>query len=183
MRFDLNSRKSSIKSPKYTIIDDIMEGPYNQPFNEYNSNATTGVSLPGDKVKRANYVPQDYLQSIRTNYPPVTPQRTTNLDEVVKTDQRMNLPAVGVSQYNPYPAGVSPAMKDLGKESEQIQMRESFSQMSNGQTCVDTLNHVTNCPLCSTYFKCDTKVYNVIILMLIIMFAIIMFFMYKEDSK
>lgn len=182
MRFDLNSQ-SSKRGPNYTIIDDIMQGPYSQPFNDYNSNATTGLSFPGDKVKRSNYVPQDYLQSIRTNYPPVTPQRTTSLDEVVKIDQQIPPPSVGVSQYNPYPAGVSPAMKDLGKEESGIQMKEYYSQSSEGQNCIDTLNHVTNCPICSAYFKCDTKVYNVIILMLIIMFSIITFFMYKEDKK
>ena len=182
MRIDLNSQNSK-RGAKYTVIDDITDGPYGQPFNEYNSNATTGINLPGDKVKRSNYVPQDYLQSIRTNYPPVNPQRTTSLDEVVKMEQQNTPPVVGTSQYNPYPAGVSPAVKDLGKEDSSIQMKEYYSQSSNGQSCIDTLNHVTNCHICSTYFKCDTKVYNVIILMLIIMFSVITFFLYKEDAK
>ena len=168
---------------KYTVIEDIMEGPYGQSLNNYNSNATTGISLPGDKVKRSNYIPQEYLQSIRSNYPDVTPQRDVSLDQAVKFDQQLNPPMVNSTLYpSTNYGGVSPPMNDLGKDNGRIEMKE-FYQMPSGQTCVDTLNHVSSCPLCSNYFKCDTKVYNVIIIMLIIIFAIIMFFTHKEEKR
>ena len=55
--------------------------------------------------------------------------------------------------------------------------------LTPGQTCVDTLNHVMSCPMCSKYFKCDNKVYNVLIIMLVILFCTVIFFVCKDNKK
>jgi hypothetical protein len=65
-------------------------------------------------------------------------------------------------------------------------VKEKFKQlypMYQGQGCIDTLNHVAHCPMCARYFQCDTKVYNVIIFMLIILFTTIIYFLYREEKK
>jgi|UniRef100_A0A6C0HF02 hypothetical protein len=180
------------KSQKYTVLDasvltdyDTVRQAYGpQPTDYYDSDNTTGVITPKAKAKMGNYIPQDYLQNIRSNYPPVTPQRTMSLAEADKLDKKANPPLTGVSMYPPTNfAGVTPPMQNALKNDTNVSMKEYYHVNMSGQSCVDTLNHVMNCPMCSRYFKCDTKVYNVIILMLIILFATIMFFSYKEEVK
>jgi len=191
MPMPLNEMGGS-KSPKYTVLDasvlteyDTVKQAYGpQPTDYYDSDNTTGVLLPRAKAKMGNYVPEDYLQNIRSNYPPVTPQRTMSLAEADKLDKKANPPLTGVSLYPPTNfAGVTPPMQNALKNDTNVAMKEYYHVNLSGQSCVDTLNHVMNCPMCSRYFKCDTKVYNVIILMLIILFATIMFFSYKEEVK
>jgi hypothetical protein len=184
---------SNRSSQKYTVIDDVfssqydsVNSAYNQPLStqSYSSNNTTGVILPSAKAKMGNYIPQDYLQNIRTNYPPVNPQRKVSLEDVDMYDKKHNSPVVDRVLYPPTNfAGVTPPMRNALKDDLNVEMKEYYHQNLSGQSCVDTLNHVMNCPMCSRYFKCDTKVYNVVILMLIILFAVIMYFSYREECK
>lgn len=182
---------SGPKPQKYTVIDSSLLNDYdtvNQaygptPISQYDSDSTTGVILPKAKAKMGNYVPEDYLTNIRSNYPPVNPQRTMSLAEADKLDRKMSPPLAGrMESMTPFP-GVTPPMQNALENDKSINMREYYHVNLSGQSCVDTLNHVMNCPMCSRYFKCDTKVYNVVIIMLIILFATIMFFSYKEEVK
>jgi len=108
MPMPLNEMGGS-KSPKYTVLDasvlteyDTVKQAYGpQPTDYYDSDNTTGVLLPRAKAKMGNYVPEDYLQNIRSNYPPVTPQRTMSLAEADKLDKKANPPLTGVSLYPP----------------------------------------------------------------------------------
>lgn len=210
MRYDFDDDAPRKSSLKYTVIDDdiLTNTIYEQQVNAYNSNSTTGVFA--DKVKRSNYIPKDYLENLKSNYPPVNPPRKVSFEEEAMRE-RETVPVVGKVVYPPTNyAGVSPPMQNTSSDSGKVQMVEGFSNdvyvpqqqtyqnypprqsqqptqlnvdVIGGQTCMDTLMHVQNCPLCSNYFKCDTKFYNVIILTLIIIFAIITFFMYREDER
>jgi len=64
-----------------------------------------------------------------------------------------------------------------------MRIREGFRSRQQGQSCIDTLNHISSCPMCSRYFECDAKVYHVIIFMLIILFLTILYFVCKEEHK
>jgi len=179
------------RPPKYSIIDDSILTGYDTipqaygpiPISQYESDNTTGVITPRNKAKMGNYIPKDYLTNIRSNYPPVNPQRSVSLADAERLDSSLNPPLVGrMESMTPFP-GVTPPMQNALKNDRSVNMKEYYHVNLTGQSCVDTLNHVMNCPMCSRYFKCDTKVYNVIIIMLIILFATIMFFSYKEEVK
>ncbi len=80
-------------------------------------------------------------------------------------------------------AGVSPPMRDVPSQPS-LKIREGFRGRQQGQqSCIDTLNHISSCPMCSRYFECDAKVYHVIIFMLIVLFLTILYFVCKEEHK
>ena len=184
---------SSGKHKNYSLIENVLDTQYDsvttaydKPLyrNSYNSDNTTQVILPENKAKMGNYIPENYLQSIRSNYPPVTPQRDVSLEQADLKYSRTHPPVAGKTLYPPTNhAGVTPPMQDALHNDVNVEMREYYHVNQSGQSCVETLNHVMNCPMCSRYFKCDTKVYNVIIIMIIILFAVIMYFSYKEEMR
>lgn len=160
--------------PKY---DDLYTDSYS---TSYNSDNATGVILPQAKAKMGNYIPKDYLQNVRSNYPPVYQQRDRSLSDEEENDRQRN-PLVGQTLYPPSNfIGVTPPMKNALRDDVSVEM---YKHTDSGQSCIDTYNHVMNCPMCSRYFKCDTKIYNVIIIMLIILFATVMYCSYKEENK
>jgi hypothetical protein len=82
------------------------------------------------------------------------------------------------------PAGLNPPMKSFSSQpAVPMRVREGFRSRQQGQSCIDTLNHISSCPMCSRYFEGDAKVYHVIIFMLIVLFLTILYFVCKEEHK
>jgi hypothetical protein len=79
-------------------------------------------------------------------------------------------------------AGANPPMKMFSSQPS-LKIREGFRSRQQGQSCIDTLNHISSCPMCSRYFECDAKVYHVIIFMLIVLFLTILYFVCKQEHK
>ena len=99
--------------------------------------------------------------------------------------------------------GFVPKMKSVAEQDFSIPMRESFSLLDkhnladeleqdrkqnkksnpHTQTCIDFLNHVKSCPLCQRYFHCDNRMFYTIILSIIIIFAIILYFITKDCGE
>jgi hypothetical protein len=90
-------------------------------------------------------------------------------------------PTSGVLAPEISAAGVPP-MKIFSSQPS-LKIREGFRSRQQGQSCIDTLNHISSCPMCSRYFECDAKVYHVIIFMLIILFLTILYFVCKQEHK
>ena len=177
--------------PKYNSNDTAIAGFNTTPQKQYvYKNKITSYAAPPKQYIRSLNKQQNEL--INVYVPPEaydiqTPKpRSTPLNEVINEDRKMNPPQVGEVMYpsTSFP-GSTPPMQDALINDIDIEMgqpmKEYYKPMVAGQSCIDTLNHVMSCPLCSRYFKCDNKVYHVVIIMMILLFAIIMFFCYKDE--
>ena len=167
---------------KASVIEDIMENPmYNGggAFGEPVSSMTKGNRNPPP-------ISMDYQRNNQNNFSP-------NLDVSKLRNERRNEsfegainntfrdPSAGLLSAPVY-AGSAPPLKSYSSSVVPMnRIREKFK--GSGQTCIDTLNHIHNCPMCSRYFEGDAKVYHVIIFMLIILFLTILYFVCKEDHK
>jgi len=64
--------------------------------------------------------------------------------------------------------------------STQNTLPESSEGFSQTQTkCPSVMAHVASCPMCQRYFKCDNRMYMIMIVMLIILFCVILFLALK----
>jgi len=178
--------------PKYNSNDTAIAGFNTTPQEQYvyKNKITSYASPPKQYIRSLNNSRKD--GPINVYVPPESydiktpPSRSTPLNQVINEDRVMNPPQVGEVMYpsTNYP-GSTPPMQDALTNDIDIEMgqsaKEYYKPMVAGQSCIDTLNHVMSCPLCSRYFKCDNKVYHVVIIMMILLFAIIMFFCWKDE--
>ena len=188
----------------YTMIDDLVQGFEPMPLNQYNSNDSLVIES-NKYVKAKNKInasiPDEYIKNNNlSNFSPTLrnqfrneQMRDISFNQDVQQDSKDFFP-VSQAQMGSIEAGGVPMMKNAsGKNDLNAQMngksKEGFSQMHRyqammgGQSCIDTLNHVMSCPMCARYFQCDNKVYNVIIIMLIVLFATIVYFLYREEKR
>ncbi len=179
--------------PKATIIEDI-----NMPTESIRTKYTS-LMEPNNIIE-----PQAPTRNIRTPInPPISYQMNNqnnfspNLNIAMLNNERRNMslsqaqdiytnslgPLTGELTQSTS-AGTSPAMKMFSSQpATTMRIREGFRSRQQGQSCIDTLNHISSCPMCSRYFECDAKVYHVIIFMLIVLFLTILYFVCKEEHK
>ncbi len=170
------------ESPIEAVLDESgFSPPYNSSYIIPDFSAQVPPPPAGVFI---NNLQQDFpLEGNRNAYSVnnVILPRTQAPSEFIKEDNSQ------INQYNiqqdpkMYP-GVQPKMKNAKRQDRAVAMREHFAIPKN-QTCIDFLNHIKTCPLCQRYFQCDNKVYVLLILMLIILFAVIIYFILKTHSS
>jgi hypothetical protein len=203
--------KELISNQPHTVIDSLgtnFDSVDNQYFNNnrssYNSDNTTGFQYSHKMQKMTNQsLPVQYQQNIQSNYPTTgypgllnSDTRNISFDKVVTDIRENSEPIINVTEISKPYAGDSQDLKDArindnisinlqnsNEKKEYFNKPNTQFSLTPGQSCVDTLNHVMNCPMCSKYFKCDNKVYNVLIIMLIILFCTVIFFVAKDNKK
>lgn len=204
--------KELISNQPYTVIDSLgnnnIDSIDNQYFNNnrstYNSDNTLGFTVSHKLPKMTTQnLPSQYQQNIKNNYPDTaypaimpTDTRVTSLDSVVTNYRQNSAPLINVTEVSNQYAGDAQQLKDArindnisinlqnpNEKKEYFNKPNTQFSLTPGQSCVDTLNHVMNCPMCSKYFKCDNKVYNVLIIMLVILFCTVIFFVAKDNKK
>jgi hypothetical protein len=167
-----------------SVIEDVMEDPnyngggaFGEPvgaMSKGNRNPP-GISLDYQRNNQSNFSPNLDISMLRNE------KRTISLDSAVAKAFRE--PSTNMLSAPVY-AGTAPPLQSYASKAVPMnRIREKFRGAPGGQTCIDTLNHINNCPMCARYFQCDSKVYHVIIFMLIILFLTILYFVCKEDNK
>lgn len=181
--------------PKATIIEPL-DMPTEAIRTKYTSlmepnNIITESQAPTRNIRTPINPPMSYQMNNQNNFSP-------NLNIAMLNNERRNLslnqaqdiyinsapPTSGILTQE-ISAGANPPMKMFSSQpSVPInRIREGFKSRVQGQSCIDTLNHISSCPMCSRYFECDAKVYHVIIFMLIVLFLTILYFVCKEEHK
>lgn len=189
-----NNNPPPQQSSKYTLFDDATNEllMYKDP--------TMGMN-PSKLNTKLNYS-KDYLDRNQNNYPPQVvkefrdePKRVVSFESVKESSDEFNnmKPTTKLSYNNFNSAGnVSPLQnaEDNDRNAYIPKAKENFSRLNqmgdpfySGQTCIDTLSHVSNCPICKRYFSPDYRLYNIIIVMLIILFSVIIYFLYREEKS
>jgi hypothetical protein len=180
--------------PKSTIIEplDMPSEAIRTKYTslmEPNNNIIMEPQAPTRNIRTPVTPPQSYQMNNQNNFSP-------NLNISMLNNERRNRsleqahnsfadsePSMAGSLALPLPAGSSPQMKMFTSQPA-LKIREGFRSRQQGQqSCIDTLNHISSCPMCSRYFECDAKVYHVIIFMLIVLFLTILYFVCKEEHK
>jgi hypothetical protein len=184
---------SAQTNSKYTMIE-----PVDMPF-ENTEIKTKYTSLEGansimepqarPKMRLPTSPPISYQMNNQNNFSPnlnipMLERERREISFEVSQNMFMAPPMAGLLA-SPQNAGISPPMKAFSSQpSIPMRVREGFRPRQQGQqSCIDTLNHISSCPMCSRYFECDAKVYHVIIFMLIVLFLTILYFVCKEEHK
>ena len=158
--------------PKATIIEDVMEDP------RYN-----GGGAIGEPIMMKKGIPMNYQRNNFSNLDAsllANEQRNISLDTAV----RNTIQPMGEMVRKPLYAGEAPAMQQYTSKAVPMnRIKEKYRGMESGQVCIDTINHIRSCPMCSRYYNGDAKIYQVIIFMLIILFMTILYFVTKDDHK
>lgn len=195
-------KPSNVGRGNYTMIDDLVNGLEPKPLAQYNSNDALVIEsnlYKRTKNKITSSIPDDYVKNNNlTNFSPTLRSqfnsermRDTSFDADVRDSSKDFFPVMSEQMGTPELGGV-PMMKNAGGMNDvNMQMggkiKEGFNQVyrykMGGQSCIETLNHVMSCPMCAKYFQCDNKIYNVIIIMLIVLFATIVYFLYREEKR
>lgn len=178
--------------PKATMIEDV-----NMSTPEIKTNYTSLMgpnsimepqSPPTRNIRTPINPPMSYQMNNQNNFSPNLniamlndERRTQSLNQAQNLYMNSLPPTTGILASE-LPAGSSPPMKAFVSQPS-IKIREGFRSRQQGQSCIDTLNHISSCPMCSRYFECDAKVYHVIIFMLIVLFLTILYFVCKEEHK
>ena len=153
-------------------------------------NIITESQAPTRNIRTPINPPMSYQMNNQNNFSP-------NLNIAMLNNERRNLSLnqaqdVYTNSVPPFtgdlmqtlPAGSNGPTKQFTSQPPiPIKIREGFRSRQQGQSCIDTLNHISSCPMCSRYFECDAKVYHVIIFMLIVLFLTILYFVCKEEHK
>jgi hypothetical protein len=176
---------------KYTMIEpldmEVSPGIETKYTSLMGPNSIMEPQAPS-KIRLPTSPPQSYQMNNQNNFSP-------NLNIAMLNDERrgqslaqaqnvyMNSlpPTSGVLAPEISAGGVPPTKSFSSQPS--LKIREGFRSRQQGQSCIDTLNHISSCPMCSRYFECDAKVYHVIIFMLIILFLTILYFVCKQEHK
>lgn len=200
-------KPSNVGRGNYTMIDDLVNGFEPKPLAQYNSNDALTIEsnlYKRTKNKITSSIPDSYVTNNNlTNFSPTLRSqfnsermRDSSFDTDVKDSSKDFFPVISEQMGTPELGGV-PMMKNAGGMNDvNMQMggsvKEGFNQtyrnrsayrVGGGQSCIETLNHVMSCPMCAKYFQCDNKIYNVIIVMLIVLFATIVYFLYREEKR
>ena len=176
--------------PKATIIE-----PLDMPSESIKTNYTSlmepnNIIEPqqaSSKVRLPTYPPISYQMNNQNNFPKLNVRmlnnemRNQSLQDAQTAYINSSSPFTG-DLTQPLPAATNPPMKSFSSQPA-MKVREGFRSRQQGQSCIDTLNHISSCPMCSRYFECDAKVYHVIIFMLIVLFLTILYFVCKEEHK
>jgi hypothetical protein len=164
-----------------SMIEDVMENPnyngggaFGEPIGAMTKGNRNppGISLDYQRNNQSNFSPNLDVSMLRNE------KRTISLDSAV--DRAFKEPSTGLLAAPVYAGSTLPLKQYSSTATPMNRIREKFK---GGQTCIDTLNHINSCPMCARYFQCDSKVYHVIIFMLIILFLTILYFVCKEDHK
>jgi hypothetical protein len=167
--------------------------------NGYNSDDI----VTSHKNKVYSYPPPNYmLNNSLSNFPPqyITNFKTDQMREKsfyetqAEVSKNMVFTNVEESGGSPYPPAKVPYLNDAsGSGDRNAVMGQPIRERYNNQVygyyprqgmgCMDAANHVMNCPMCSRYFKCDTRIYNIIIFMMLVVFTIIIYFLYREERR
>ena len=177
--------------PKATIIEPLLdEAPPSIKTNYTsleNSNIIPELYLRSKGQRTPTTPPLDYQMNNQNNFSP-------NLNTAMLRNEHRNI-SLEEAQYmqripdstglllQPSSVASVPPMKSVPSQpSVAMRIKERFNARQ-GQSCIDTLNHISNCPMCSRYFQHDAKVYHVIIFMLIVLFVTILYFVCKDEHK
>lgn len=182
--------------PKATMIEDVSM-PFSNP--ELKTNYTSLMEpnnilepqQPRNKVRLPTSPPISYQMNNQNNFSPnlnVSMLNNENRNQSLQDAENEFMstrPATAGMLASALPAGINPPMKSFSSQPSipMNRIREGFRSRQQGQSCIDTLNHISSCPMCSRYFECDAKVYHVIIFMLIVLFLTILYFVCKEEHK
>ena len=186
---EVPSSQSDIKG---SVIEDINAGNNNPGFeSKYTSlmgNNNIIEQLASSKMRLPTSPPISYQMNNQNNFSPnlnvrslENEMRPQSLDGARTTYMNSRPPTSGILTQE-ISAGSNPPMKSFASQPS-VRIREGFRSRQQGQSCIDTLNHISSCPMCSRYFECDAKVYHVIIFMLIVLFLTILYFVCKEEHK
>lgn len=180
--------------PKATMIEPV-DMPFENPGIKTNYTSLMGPNnimepQAPSKIRLPTSPPQSYQMNNQNNFSPnlnvsmLENERRIQSLQSAETDYMNSLPPTAGRLTMPLPAGSVPPMKMFTSQpAVPMRIREGFRSRQQGQSCIDTLNHISSCPMCSRYFECDAKVYHVIIFMLIILFLTILYFVCKEEHK
>lgn len=148
-----------------TYTDDLLDleeleyqnrhqnSPYS-PYNQYgiqrnDENANRGVIYSGAIKQAALDMNDERSRTISSSFPPIP----------LNQNSRFSVPSYqqNKSQYQQIP-----------------QYAKLRAGEINPISCVDVLEHIKNCPVCSKFYNTDKTIYLVIIIILIIMLAILL---------
>ena len=173
-----NSRR---ESPIEAVIDtEAFSPPYNSSYIIPDFNAQVPPPPAGefiDSLQKKFPLPKNRNPYSVNN---VIMPRTEAPDEFLEADNS-ELNQFVVQQDPKFYPGMQPKMPNVRRRDRSVPMREHFAVPKN-QTCIDFLNHIKTCPLCQRYFQCDNKIYVLLILMLIVLFAVIIYFILRSRS-
>ncbi len=153
------------------------------------SNNIIEPQAPTRNIRTPINPPMSYQMNNQNNFSPnlnirslTEEQRNISLNAAQSNFINTSSPMAGLLAPS-QSAGEIPPMKQFVSQPS-LKIREGFRSRQQGQqSCIDTLNHISSCPMCSRYFECDAKVYHVIIFMLIVLFLTILYFVCKEEHK
>ena len=179
--------------PKATIIEPL-DMPSEAIRTKYTSlmepnNIISEPQQARSKMRLPTSPPQSYQMNNQNNFSPNLNVRSLENEmrpqslQDAQTAYMNSLPSTSGILTSPLSAGENGPIKQFSSQPA-VKIREGFrSRQQQGQSCIDTLNHISSCPMCSRYFECDAKVYHVIIFMLIVLFLTILYFVCKEEHK
>jgi hypothetical protein len=169
-------------------IGTVTPSPTITTAGPYGYNSDDIVTSQKNKVYA--YPPQNYMMNnSMSNFPPqyVAQFKGDKMREVsfndkqIEASQNIYPTSIEESGGSPYPAGTVPPLNNasgLGDKNAVMSphhIREGYNQIPGyypqqgyGMGCMNSVNHVMNCPMCSRYFKCDTRVYNIVIFMVVL---------------
>ena len=183
-RYSGGNMPAQQRTVKASVIEDVMENPnyngggaFGEPvgvMSKGNRNPP-GMSLHYQRNNQSNFSPNLDVSMLREE------KRDESFDTAINKAYRE--PSTGMLAAPVYAGTTPPLQSYASKATPMNRIREKFRGAAGGQSCIDTLNHINNCPMCARYFQCDSKVYHVIIFMLIILFLTILYFVCKEDHK
>jgi hypothetical protein len=155
------------------------------------SNNIIEPQAPTRNIRTPINPPMSYQMNNQNNFSPnlnirslTEEQRIQSLNAAQSIFMNSAAPMAGLLAPPQSAGEISPMKQFVSQPSMPMKIREGFRSRQQGQqSCIDTLNHISSCPMCSRYFECDAKVYHVIIFMLIVLFLTILYFVCKEEHK
>jgi hypothetical protein len=173
----------------YPLMPPPPAGNYGA-MGAYNSNRAIPVGYPPSPA-------QQYINGVAAAYPgmggQVVPQQNFyDMGMVVPRQTppaqtieavRGSIPLYGEFNKQPDFAGSVPNLKNAMANDVSIPMREGFHHRHQGyDNCGAFIRHVSSCPLCSRYMKCDNSMYTMMTVLLIILFLVIVYLLIKNRS-
>ncbi len=195
----------STKKAKYSIIDSsFFEAPQsnqtntlnvpntnlqNNSLGDYNSNHIYANNIPHVPAQQyLNSLPQNQQTVMTSSGPMIMPrQQSFNQDRLQQEKQK--------TYYNQFvqeprqPAPIYSA-KDASVQ-DTVPMKEEFHyprharyyDMYEYDDCMSILQHIESCPYCSRMYRCDNRLYLIMIAILLFMFLCLLFLIYKKSNE
>ena len=138
---------------EHQIIEDVFDAPPNNIRQHHNP--SFGMNREQDS---RNYAHQSQLQMRET--------MTSKYEPQPQTTPIQNLPMT--ISYQPQPM----VIQDQSQHPEHQDRKEQYhSQYTQKIHCRDSFDHILNCDICKSYIDRDTKLYWMIIIVLLIVIA------------